>query len=78
MTDKYNRLFNCNRARKFDGSFLTFPGMNEEITLRQHQKDAVARILFGGNTLLAHEVGSGKTFEMAAGAMEKQAAGIVP
>lgn len=72
LTDKYNRLFNCNRARKFDGSFLTFPGMNEEITLRQHQKDAVARILFGGNTLLAHEVGSGKTFEMAAGAMESR------
>lgn len=76
LTDKYNRLFNCNRARKFDGSFLTFPGMNDEITLRQHQKDAVARILFGGNTLLAHEVGSGKTFEMAAGAMESRRLGL--
>lgn len=76
LTDKYNRLFNCNRARKFDGSFLTFPGMNDEITLRQHQKDAVARILFGGNTLLAHEVGLGKTFEMAAGAMESRRLGL--
>lgn len=76
LTDKYNRLFNCNRARKFDGSFLTFPGMNDEITLRQHQKDAVARILFGGNTLLAHEVGSGKTFEMVAGAMESRRLGL--
>ncbi|HRL57044.1 MAG TPA: hypothetical protein PK462_07265, partial [Lachnospira sp.] len=72
LTDKYNRIFNSTRARKYDGSFLTFPGMNDEITLRQHQLDAVARILFGGNTLLAHEVGAGKTFEMAAGAMESR------
>ena len=76
LTDKYNRIFNSTRARKYDGSFLTFPGMNDEITLRQHQLDAVARILFGGNTLLAHEVGAGKTFEMAAGAMESRRLGL--
>lgn len=76
LTDKYNRIFNSTRARKYDGSFLTFLGMNDEITLRQHQLDAVARILFGGNTLLAHEVGAGKTFEMAAGAMESRRLGL--
>lgn len=76
LTDKYNRIFNSTRARKYDGSFLTFPGMNDEITLRQHQLDAVARILFGGNTLLAHEVGAGKTFEMVAGAMESRRLGL--
>ena len=76
LTDKYNRIFNSTCARKYDGSFLTFPGMNDEITLRQHQLDAVARILFGGNTLLAHEVGAGKTFEMAAGAMESRRLGL--
>lgn len=76
LTEKYNRLFNSNRERQYDGSFLEFPGMNDEIILRQHQKNAIARILFGNNTLLAHEVGAGKTFEMVAGAMESKRLGL--
>jgi N12 class adenine-specific DNA methylase len=71
----YNRLFNSERSRQYDGSHLTFPGMNPEKTLRPHQKAAVARILYGGNTLLAHVVGSGKTYIMAAAAMEMKRLG---
>ena len=76
LCDKYNRIFNSTRPREYDGSHLTFPGMNPEISLRQHQKNAVARILYGGNTLLAHVVGAGKTFEMAAAAMESKRIGL--
>lgn len=72
----YNRHFNNIVPRHFDGSRLTFPGMNPEIELRPHQKDAVARTLFGGNTLLAHVVGAGKTFEMQASAMEAKRIGL--
>lgn len=72
----YNRHFNNIRPRTYDGSFLTFPGMNPEISLYPHQKDAVARTIFGGNTLLAHVVGAGKTFEMQASAMEAKRLGI--
>ncbi len=72
----YNRHFNNIVPRHFDGSRLTFPGMNPEIELRPHQKDAVARTLFGGNTLLAHVVGAGKTFEMQASAMESKRIGL--
>ena len=76
LAAKYNELFNSTRPREYDGSHLTFPGMNPEITLRKHQRDAIARILYGGNTLLAHEVGAGKTFTMAAAAMEAKRLGL--
>ena len=72
----YNERFNSIRPREYDGSHLTFPGMNPEIALRQHQVDAIARVLYGGNTLLAHEVGAGKTFEMIAAAMESKRLGL--
>ena len=72
----YNDKFNSIRPREYDGSHLTFPGMNPEITLRKHQVDAIAHILYGGNTLLAHEVGAGKTFEMVAAAMEMKRMGL--
>lgn len=72
----YNRHFNNIRPREFDGSHLVFPGMNPEIQLRAHQKDAIAHTLFGGNTLLAHCVGAGKTFEMVASVMESKRLGI--
>jgi N12 class adenine-specific DNA methylase len=72
----YNDTFNSIRLREYDGSHLTFPGMNPEIVLRKHQVDAIARILYGGNTLLAHEVGAGKTFEMACAAMESKRLGL--
>ena len=76
LVAKYNELFNSVKPREYDGSHLTFPGMNPEIELRQHQRDAIARILYGGNTLLAHEVGAGKTFTMAAAAMEAKRLGL--
>ena len=72
----YNETFNCIRLREYDGSYLQFPGMNPEIELLPHQKNAVARILFGGNTLLAHCVGAGKTFEMVAACKEQKRLGI--
>ena len=65
---RYNELFNATRPREYDGSHIRFSGMNPEITLRRHQRDAIAHILYGGNCLLAHEVGAGKTFEMVAAA----------
>ncbi|MCC8029191.1 MAG: DEAD/DEAH box helicase family protein [Lachnospiraceae bacterium] len=73
---KYNELFNSTRPREYDGSHIHFVGMNPEIMLREHQKNAIAHILYGGNTLLAHEVGAGKTFEMAAAAMESKRLGL--
>lgn len=73
----YNEKFNCIREREYDGSHLTFDGMNPSIELRQHQKNAVARVLYGGNTLLAHAVGAGKTYECIASAMELKRLGIV-
>lgn len=72
----YNEHYNNLRPREYDGSFLTFPGMNPEISLRPHQRNAVARILFGGNTLVAHTVGAGKTIVMGAAAMEKKRLGL--
>ncbi len=72
----YNEKFNSIRPREYDGSHIVFKGMNPEITLRTHQKNAVARILYGGNTLLAHAVGAGKTFEMTAAAMESKRLGL--
>jgi len=72
----YNETFNNIRLRSYDGSHLVFPGMNPEIKLRDHQKDAVARILLGGNTLLAHCVGAGKTFTMMAACMEQKRMGL--
>lgn len=72
----YNERFNSIRPRQYDGSHLEFPGMNPEITLKPHQKNAVAHQLYGDNTLLAHCVGAGKTFEMAAAAMEAKRIGI--
>ena len=72
----YNELFNATRPREYDGSHIVFAGMNPEITLREHQKNAIARMLYGGNTLLAHEVGAGKTFEMIAGVMESKRLGL--
>ena len=72
----YNDKFNSIRPREYDGSHITFSGMNPEITLREHQKNAVAHILYGGNTLLAHAVGAGKTFEMTAAAMESKRLGL--
>jgi N12 class adenine-specific DNA methylase len=74
---KYNELFNNIRLREYDGSRLVFPGMNPEIALRMHQKNAVARIIFGQNTLLAHCVGAGKTYEMIAGIMEQKRLGFI-
>ena len=76
LVDTYNARFNNRRQRSFDGSFLTFPGMNPDIQLRKHQKDAIARALYGGNELLAHVVGAGKTYTMAAIAMESKRIGI--
>ena len=72
----YNILFNSNRPREYDGSHISFSGMNPEITLRKHQVNAIAHILYGGNTLLAHVVGAGKTFEMVAAAMESRRLGL--
>ena len=72
----YNDTFNSIRPREYSGSHLTFPGMNPEISLRKHQVDAIAHILYGGNTLLAHEVGAGKTYEMVAAAMEMKRLGL--
>ncbi len=76
LTDKYNKMFNSVRPREYDGSHLHFNGMSLDIELAQHQKDAVARILYGGNTLLAHVVGAGKTFTMIAAAMESKRIGL--
>jgi len=76
LTRLYNERFNSTRPREYDGSHLTFPGMNPEIKLRPHQVNAIARILYGGNTLLAHVVGAGKTFEMTAAAMESKRLGL--
>jgi N12 class adenine-specific DNA methylase len=76
LVAKYNELFNSTRPREYDGSHIVFSGMNPEIKLREHQKNAVAHILYGGNTLLAHEVGAGKTFEMVAAAMESKRLGL--
>jgi N12 class adenine-specific DNA methylase/adenine-specific DNA methylase len=76
LVAKYNEQFNSTRPREYDGSHLTIPGMNPEIELREHQRSAIARILYGGNTLLAHEVGAGKTFTMAAAAMEAKRLGL--
>ena len=70
LVKQYNELFNSSRPREYDGSHIHLVGMNPEITLREHQRNAIAHVLYGGNTLLAHEVGAGKTFEMAASAME--------
>lgn len=77
LTKIYNEQFNCMKEREYDGSHLTFDGMNPNIELRPHQKDAVARVLYGGNTLLAHAVGAGKTYECIASAMELKRLGIV-
>lgn len=74
---KYNDMFNSVKLREYDGSFLEFPGMNANISLKQHQKNAIARILLGGNTLLAHCVGAGKSFEMIASVMEQKRLGLV-
>ena len=76
LVQKYNELFNSTRPREYNGEHITFNGMNPEIALREHQKNAVAHILYGGNTLLAHEVGAGKTFEMVAAAMESKRLGL--
>jgi len=76
LTKLYNETFNSVRAREYDGSHIRFDGMNPEIKLRKHQVNAIARILYGGNTLLAHEVGAGKTFEMVAAAMESKRLGL--
>ena len=76
LVREYNERFNSTRPREFDGSHISFAGMNPEINLRPHQRNAIAHILYGGNTLLAHEVGAGKTFEMAAAAMESKRLGL--
>ena len=76
LVREYNERFNSTRPREFDGSHISFAGMNPEINLRSHQRNAIAHILYGGNTLLAHEVGAGKTFEMAAAAMESKRLGL--
>ena len=76
LTDYYNEHFNAIRPREYDGSHLTFPGMNPEIKLRQHQKNGAARIIYGGNALLAHVVGAGKTYTMVAAAMESKRLGL--
>lgn len=76
LVEKYNELFNSTRPREYDGSHIHFVGMNPDIKLRPHQRNAIAHVLYGGNTLLAHEVGAGKTFEMAASAMESKRLGL--
>jgi N12 class adenine-specific DNA methylase len=76
LVERYNELYNSTRPREYDGSHIIFSGMNPEIQLRAHQRNAVAHILYGGNTLLAHEVGAGKTFEMVAAAMESKRLGL--
>ena len=76
LVRQYNELFNSTRPREYDGSHIHFVGMNPEITLREHQRNAIAHVLYGGNTLLAHEVGAGKTYEMAASAMEAKRLGL--
>ena len=76
LVQQYNEKFNATRPREYDGSHIRFSGMNPEITLREHQKNAIAHILYGGNTLLAHEVGAGKTFEMVAAEMESKRLGL--
>ena len=76
LVKQYNELFNSSRPREYDGSHIHLVGMNPEITLREHQRNAIAHVLYGGNTLLVHEVGAGKTFEMAASAMEAKRLGL--
>ena len=76
LVKQYNELLNSTRPREYDGSHIHFVGMNPEITLREHQRNAIAHVLYGGNTLLAHEVGAGKTYEMAASAMEAKRLGL--
>ena len=76
LVKQYNELFNSTHPREYDGSHIKFVGMNPEITLREHQRNAIAHVLYGGNTLLAHEVGAGKTYEMAASAMEAKRLGL--
>lgn len=76
LVTEYNEKFNNIRPREYDGQYITFGGINPEISLRKHQVNAIAHILYGGNTLLAHEVGAGKTFEMVAGAMESKRLGL--
>ena len=76
LVSQYNEQFNAIRPREYDGQHITFVGMNPEISLREHQRNAVAHILYGGNTLLAHQVGAGKTFEMVAAAMESKRLGL--
>ena len=76
LVRQYNEEMNSTRPREYDGSHIVFSGMNPEITLREHQKNAIAHVLYGGNTLLAHEVGAGKTFEMVASAMESKRLGL--
>ena len=76
LVKQYNELFNSTRPREYDGSHIKFVGMNPEITLREHQRNAIAHVLYGGSTLLAHEVGAGKTYEMAASAMEAKRLGL--
>ena len=76
LIKQYNELFNSTRPREYDGSHIKFVGMNPEITLLEHQRNAIAHVLYGGNTLLAHEVGAGKTYEMAASAMEAKRLGL--
>ena len=76
LVAQYNELFNSIRPREYDGSHIVFAGMNPEISLREHQRNAVAHVLYGGNTLLAHQVGAGKTFEMVAAAMESKRLGL--
>ena len=76
LVTRYNERFNSIRPREYDGSHLTFPGMNPQITLRPHQKNVVAHILYGGNCLAAHTVGSGKTFSCIAAAMESKRLGL--
>ena len=76
LVKQYNELFNSTRPREYNGSHIKFVGMNPEITLREHQRNAIAHVLYGGNTLLAHEVGAGKTYEMAASAMEAKRLGL--
>ena len=76
LVTQYNELFNSVRPREYDGQHITFSGMNPEIVLREHQRNAIAHTLYGGNTLLAHVVGAGKTYEMVASAMESKRLGL--
>ena len=76
LVRQYNELFNSIRPREYDGRHIVFGGINPEITLREHQVNAIAHVLYGNNTLLAHEVGAGKTFEMVASAMESKRLGL--